>query len=290
MDIINKENIEDNEKWIEQSMEICNGTFHKHFKEINVFISNTNVDFPKDTHIHNDFEFMAVKRQNINDVVCDENIIKLPMNCAIMFNPMQKHGLNKATSIKQFVCIAFSKDYANNIAKQYYNINNLVFQNSVFEINFNLNCLLGILFNKLLFEQKHNKKEQILLLQLIFMEIMNSNFCKEKTGGKSVAITRAINYLENHLYLNFNLNELAKASGISKYYLIRKFKEEMGITPQQFLLNKKIDKAKSLLINTQKSITEISEELCFSTSSHFCLCFKKLVGNSPTEYKKIAIK
>lgn len=80
-----------------------------------------------------------------------------------------------------------------------------------------------------------------------------------------------------------SLDELAKISYISKYYLLKKFKQNIGLTPHQFHIQNKIRKSQNLLSN-KKSILDISVEMGFYDQSHFDKSFQKIVGISPTEY------
>ena len=73
---------------------------------------------------------------------------------------------------------------------------------------------------------------------------------------------------------------------ISKYHFIRIFKRIIGITPYNYLTNYRINISKTLLISTDKTISEISEECGFSDTSNFISQFKKHTGQRPFEYRK----
>lgn len=78
------------------------------------------------------------------------------------------------------------------------------------------------------------------------------------------------------------VNELHYA----KEYLIRAFKKRYGITPYQYLLDKKINTAKMLLDNTAMSLKEIAKYLAFDDLKVFCKFFKHRTGIGPTDYRK----
>lgn len=82
---------------------------------------------------------------------------------------------------------------------------------------------------------------------------------------------------------NLALDQLAKDLYISKYYLIRKCRQNLGLTPHNLHIQYRIRKAQKLLL-TSKSIAEVSMEMGFYDQSHFNKYFKKIVGISPTEY------
>ena len=79
------------------------------------------------------------------------------------------------------------------------------------------------------------------------------------------------------------LDNLAKDLYLSKYYLIRKCKRNLGLTPHKFHLQNRIRKAQTLLF-ANKSVTEASVDTGFYDQSHFDRAFKNIVGISPTEY------
>ncbi len=89
--------------------------------------------------------------------------------------------------------------------------------------------------------------------------------------------------LTNHCSDSLPLENLAKDLYISKYYLIRKCKRNIGLTPHKFHLQNRIRNAQDLLF-TSKSITEAAINTGFYDQSHFDKSFKKIVGISPSEY------
>lgn len=79
------------------------------------------------------------------------------------------------------------------------------------------------------------------------------------------------------------LDQLAKDLYISKYYLIKKCKRNLGLTPHNLHIQYRIRRAQKLLL-TDKSIAEVSMYMGFYDQSHFNKYFRKIVGVSPTEY------
>lgn len=84
----------------------------------------------------------------------------------------------------------------------------------------------------------------------------------------------------------FNLNDLCNKLYLSKSQIIREFKRCYHLTPYQYLLNLRIETAKTLLKNTTKTIKEIAQILCFSSEYTFSNYFKKCVESSPRKYRK----
>ncbi len=99
-------------------------------------------------------------------------------------------------------------------------------------------------------------------------------------------IEKGIAYLENDTSLSLPVSEIAKMCNVSQNYFSRMFKIYSGITPQEYILNAKIEKAKVLLNETALSVCEISLQCGFQDSSYFCRLFKKKTGVSPKNFKK----
>ena len=83
-----------------------------------------------------------------------------------------------------------------------------------------------------------------------------------------------------------NVEQLCESLAVSKSQLSREFKKYFSVTPYQYLLNKKINVAKQLLMLTNMKIQEISDALCFSDEYNFSNVFKSKVGQSPYVFRK----
>lgn len=81
---------------------------------------------------------------------------------------------------------------------------------------------------------------------------------------------------------------MADLSGLSLSYFKRKFKQQTGFAPHDYLLRIRIKTAKQLLANSGLSITEIAGILGFSSSQHFAVSFKLYEGQTPTQYRSSA--
>lgn len=93
-------------------------------------------------------------------------------------------------------------------------------------------------------------------------------------------------YIDVHYKENINLDMLASISHASKYYLVHSFTKEYGISPMNYLINRRLEEAKQLLKNDDYSMSMISRILGFSSPSYFSQTFKKAVGMTPNQYRK----
>jgi AraC-like DNA-binding protein len=81
------------------------------------------------------------------------------------------------------------------------------------------------------------------------------------------------------------LDELVKASGYSKFHFCRRFKQETGQSPWQYVTNRKMERARELLLGSQASIKEIATRLGFNNPDYFARIFSKHSGVTPRHYR-----
>ena len=86
---------------------------------------------------------------------------------------------------------------------------------------------------------------------------------------------------------NITLDTLSNLSYVNKFHLVHLFTKQMGTSPINYLINKRIEEAKNLLTTTNHSIRDISTIVGFSNSSYFSQMFKKTTGDSPRSYKNL---
>ncbi|WP_306768689.1 helix-turn-helix transcriptional regulator [Mycobacterium hubeiense] len=110
---------------------------------------------------------------------------------------------------------------------------------------------------------------------------------KERCRRTLYAATRSlvVAYLEDGLDSQITLESLARLADMSVSNFITAFRAAFHTTPYQFLLDRRIDRAKTLLLATKQSITDIGTSVGFSTPNHFATAFRRRVGVSPREYR-----
>lgn len=108
-----------------------------------------------------------------------------------------------------------------------------------------------------------------------------------KKFSKATILQPAIDFIEQNLSVPILSNtELAKHIGISEVYLRKLFKTHYKTTPKQYILEKRLQKAMQLLLETPYTVTAISQDCGFSSPYHFCRAFKAKTGHTPAEYRK----
>ncbi len=138
-------------------------------------------------------------------------------------------------------------------------------------------------------EEKDFRKEEIFffLLEQLIEEFSEEGI--EQSGPEENRETKIIcNYLEKNYMKNITLDELSGLTGLSKYYLLRSFTKQKGISPYRYLETIRIDRAKKLLEQGVLPI-EAALQTGFADQSHFSNFFKKFIGLTPKQYMNIFI-
>jgi AraC family transcriptional regulator len=93
-------------------------------------------------------------------------------------------------------------------------------------------------------------------------------------------------WMAEHFDEDFNLDQLAALSGLSKFHFHRLFRSAVGVSPSSYHTNLRMDAARRLLRETKKNVTEIGLEVGYSNSSYFAQVFRKEAGLSPSDYRR----
>lgn len=99
-------------------------------------------------------------------------------------------------------------------------------------------------------------------------------------------IYKCIQYIKQHTNQAISTSDVAAYIGKSRSHLSRCFKKELGFEMSEFIMRCKLEEAKSLLTYTDKSLSEISSYLCFSSQAYLQNVFKKKFGVTPNEYRR----
>ena len=98
-------------------------------------------------------------------------------------------------------------------------------------------------------------------------------------------IVRAKMFIDAHFAEDIDVDNIADEASFSKFHFIRTFKSIYGITPGQYLIARRMDKAQDLL-KEGKSVTETCYQVGFQSITTFCGLFKKSVGKKPLQFRK----
>ncbi len=103
---------------------------------------------------------------------------------------------------------------------------------------------------------------------------------------RDMMANRVVQYLESRWSEPIRLDDLAELFNLSRWHFCRVFRQTTGRTPADFVLDQKIQRAKTLLAWTGDSLSDIAGSLGFSDPSHFARTFRKRIGYSPSAYRR----
>lgn len=128
---------------------------------------------------------------------------------------------------------------------------------------------------------------EVLLVQLIRYadySLSVTNVLLSKKMNKECSVIKR--YIDSYYAENITLDSLSQMTHMNKYYLIHAFTKYTGLSPINYLNQRRIQEGKNLLETTNYSIGQISNILGFSSQSYFSQSFKNELGMSPNEYRK----
>lgn len=159
------------------------------------------------------------------------------------------------------------------------------------EYHFYNNEEIAYLINKVIriCSEKSTEKDVLadLTLKELLVRIMQTqNLMSTQTEGNNHnPLAYVIGYIKANLNEKISINSLSDKACMSKATFYRLFKRELGISPNDYILAEKMNRAKQLLAKPGAKISAISYELGFSDSNYFIRAFKKLVGTTPGSYQ-----
>ncbi|HHY82411.1 MAG TPA: AraC family transcriptional regulator [Clostridiales bacterium] len=127
-----------------------------------------------------------------------------------------------------------------------------------------------------------------ILSELIIDKFSPAN--NEKFQKYRIEINKAVSYIGENYMKKITLNDMMESVYISKYHFSRIFKCYMGVSPYEYLIHFRVNKAKELLKGTQLTVSEIAASVGFDDVNNFIRKFKEIVGSTPYNYKKYNIR
>lgn len=126
------------------------------------------------------------------------------------------------------------------------------------------------------------KKLQYNMLMDFTSRVENAQFA----NVLSPDVFTCVQYINSHINEPISIMDVVGSTDKSRAYITKKFKEEVGENIGEYITNSKMKEAKNLLKHTDKTLSEISNYLCFSSQSYFQNVFKKQFGITPSKYRQ----
>ncbi len=95
-----------------------------------------------------------------------------------------------------------------------------------------------------------------------------------------------LDFIDANLGSDLELEDIAAVAGISRFHFCRAFRDATGFPPYRFLIHRRIDAAKTLLLQDELSIAEIALRCGFNSRSQFATMFGRVFGTSPGRFRR----
>jgi AraC-like DNA-binding protein len=133
--------------------------------------------------------------------------------------------------------------------------------------------------------RQHEATVKLLTIFAQHLSMLSNQVVVQQENAEPPVITRAKEFIQEHQTENLRLGHVAKACNTSTFYFCKMFKKVTGINFTDYLSRVRIEKSKNLLLNPNLRVSEIAFEVGFQSLTHFNRVFKKILGQSPTEYR-----
>ena len=133
--------------------------------------------------------------------------------------------------------------------------------------------------------RQHDAVVKLLSIFAQHLSMLSNQVVVQHENAEPPVIIRAKEYIHEHQTEELSLGQVAKAVNTSTFYFCKMFKKVTGINFTDYLSRVRIEKSKNLLLNPNLRVSEIAFEVGFQSLTHFNRVFKKILGQSPTEYR-----
>ena len=154
-------------------------------------------------------------------------------------------------------------------------------QSICFSDNAELSFQFGNLLNELKTDNGDDHKLSFLIHNILGLLAMPDKRKEPST------VTDALRYMTSHYQKNISVEDIARQLSLNPQYFSRLFKKYTGTSPHQHLVTLRLRRAKSLLLETSLSISQIADECGFMSSTHFIRAFKQENDITPQKFRKL---
>jgi AraC-like DNA-binding protein/ligand-binding sensor protein len=138
---------------------------------------------------------------------------------------------------------------------------------------------------RVLTRRQHDAMVTLLKIFALHLSSVSNQVLVRQQNAEPPMITRAKDFIGKNQGEALSLGQVARAVNTSTFYFCKMFKKATGLNFTDYVSRTRIEKAKNLLLNPNLRVSEIAFEVGFQSLTHFNRVFKKIVGESPTEYR-----
>jgi len=253
-------------------------------------------------NLHENYEMVYMKKGYTVFEIAGHPV-SLGPNDIVIIKPRQYHKfIVKSEGGSEFIVLNFT--FENKISGEYSEVPLEDFLNFVssretgpyITLKVSQKNEIIVLLNRILKERESSEPGSEFLNYLLILELFVllsralkmewENSIKSKSPKLKELINISINYIHNNFERDISLGDIAKFVFLSPSYFTRAFKEETGVSPINYLLKVRIERAKELLAETGMKVSEIALNVGFSNQQRFNEMFKKYTKLTPLQYRK----
>lgn len=244
-------------------------------------------DWHSTQHTHHFTELFYVIQGRGNFIV-DEKIFEVKADDLIIINPNISHtevGID-GTPLEYIVLGIEGLIFVEPAEEEQSGYRLLNYYNFKHEILFYLKTLV---------QEIEKKDDNYTNICQNLLEVLILNMLRRTSENLQITSVRRSNkecdyvkrYIDSHFQEDITLDQLSSLTYVNKFYLSHAFKKYMGVSPINYMIDRRIDEAKNLLETTNYSVAQISEFIGFSSQSYFSQIFKKKMEVSPNQFRRM---
>jgi AraC family transcriptional regulator len=127
---------------------------------------------------------------------------------------------------------------------------------------------------------------QALAVHLVRTYLAPHSGASRSNALQAYKLRRVLETMNQRLADDFSLAHLAQVAELSEYHFSRMFKRATGLSPSQYFIRLRMNRARQLLLETDRSVIDIGLEVGYSSPSHFSQVFRREIGVTPSDYRQ----
>lgn len=274
-------------------------------EDFSIFYKITSANEQHNFHIHDEFEIMLILSDGMMCAVGEQTYM-LPKNSLLLFNNMDLHMINtvKPGPSERYV-VSFRPEYLELLSSDKTNLLECFFFRPTSDPNLlplsdgQASLLTDILVRITDYRSPENAQlygsdlfVKILLIELLLrvnaMYRDYHNITAPTISQNYSLVYNVMNFIHKYYWDDITLDTLSQQFYINKFYLCSLFKSVTGTSPNQYLINCRLMKAKELLLN-HMTVEQVCSQVGYNNLSHFSRAFKKHTGMSPKQFQMAAL-
>lgn len=264
----------------------------------------------KESSVHSTHELFYLRNGKVEFIIQGKKVTVERGN-AIIIRPDVEHTAKIVSSVADSLVLyfGFSKDKSNNRRAQtslesFFDFaegqDNATNKNEPYiVISGTYKKAISNIMERIVDEKKEDNYSKDLMMEILTVELMitlSRAMKKEweanlqvRTGKARELVILAKDYIDSNYESGITVANAASYVFLSQGYFTRAFRDEFGVSPMNYLMKKRIDKACELLENPEIKVSGIAIQAGFSSPQRFNVAFRKQMGKTPLEYRKLHI-